>query len=208
MLKQFIRIYDRLMRFLSFLAGGLSALILASLFVVMTMEIVSRYFFRMSYGWVMDYAQFGLIYVVFLAGSILFYNEEHISITIIPDRLPPKVLVVVKLLFNLVTLYFLQLLLRSGYVYAMLGATLYSTSRITLMIYPRMAMPIGTALMMLQVLNNMFKDLEKLFTYSAADWLRLKEEAKTHEEKIIEKTVEELEEMKGDTGDGAIPPLQ
>lgn len=208
MLKQFIRVYDRAMKFLTILAGALSALILASLFVVMTMEIVSRYFFRMSYGWVMDYAQFGLIYVVFLAGSILFYHEEHISITIIPDRLSPKVLIVVKLLFNLVTLYFLHLLFRSGYIYAMLGATLYSTSRITLMIYPRMAVPIGTALMALQVLNNMFKGLEKLFTYSAADWRRLKEEAKTHEEKIFEKTVEELEEIKGETDDAAVPPSQ
>ena len=193
-LRPFVKLYDKAMKILNVVVGAICAFILASVFAVMVLEIISRYFFRMSYGWVMDFAQFALTFVVFLGGSILFYQDDHISVTILPDKLPPKAFTVLKVVFNTITLYFLSLLFRSGYSFAIIGSTTYSTSRLTLMIYPRMAVPIGTVLMALQVLNNTFKALEKLITYSPDQWIEASIARKSAEEKIIEQTEQELEQ--------------
>ena len=195
MFRQTIAAYDRFLGVLNTAVGIVVSLILASSFVVMIMEIISRYFFRMSYGWVIEYARFGLIYVVFLAGSILFYKKEHISITMLPDKLAPRVVEILMLLINIVVIYFLVLVFRSGWIYALMGAGVSSTSRITTLIVPRMAVPIGVVLMILQVFNNIFIGVDKLITYTPEKWAELKEEAKGHKEKIVEQTVEELEEI-------------
>lgn len=193
-LRSFVKLYDKAMGILNVVVGAICALILASVFAVVVLEVISRYFFRMSFGWVMDFAQFGLIFVVFLGGSILFHQDDHISVTILPDKLSPKALTVLKTIFNFITLYFLSLLFRSGYSFAIIGSTTYSTSRLTLMIYPRMAVPVGTVLMALQVLNNTFKGLEKLLTYSPDQWIDESYAKKSVEDKIIEKTEVELKE--------------
>jgi TRAP-type C4-dicarboxylate transport system permease small subunit len=195
MIKQALTLYSSVMSVINTVVGIVAALILATSFGVMVMEVISRYFLRLSYGWVLEYARYGLIYVVFLAGSILFYKGEHISITMLSDKLPPKVVEILLLLINVVVIYFLTLVLRSGWVYAQMGAGVPSTSRMTTLIVPRMAVPIGAVLMILQVLNNMFLGIEKLLTYTPEKWQELKEEKKTHEEKVIEETVEELEEI-------------
>ena len=202
MLREIVHRYGDMMKILNAVVGVVSAIILASLFAVMTTEIVSRYFFRMSYGWVMDYARFGFIYVAFFAGSILIHQDSHISITYVPDKIAPKAGVILKVLLSIVTLYFLSLVFRSGYVFAIQGATMYSTSRLTLLIYPRMAIPIGAVLMGLQVLNNTFKGLEKLFTYSAEDWQKLKDDTTPHKVEVIKEEIgKRIGKHEGESGD-------
>lgn len=189
MIWQVVKTYRDAMRVINFVVGVICSLILAAIFVSIVVEIGSRNIYQISFSWVLEFAKFGLIYVVMLGGSILFYHNEHITITILPDLLTPRAATVLKLVFDVICLYFLYLVFRSGYAYALVGRGVTSGSGFVELLYPRLALPIGSALMALQVLKNAMVGAEKLLTISSTQWQQLKEESQSKKDKLVERHV-------------------
>lgn len=164
MLRRISNAYNRVMTIVYHGAAAVSVAILASIFLVMTTEVLSRYFLRISLAWVVDFAQFGLVWVVFIGGSCLVYLEKHIAVDFFHKHIPERMLLLMKILFDLVLLYLMYVLIVYGYQNAEMARGRISASHLTDVFYPRLGVPIGSALMALQVVNNLLKRLCLLVT--------------------------------------------
>ncbi len=90
MIKRFIktasRLTDRVMEGFAWLAG---ALMMFSLITV-CIDVVMRYFFNRPIGWVLQFSEYILLYIPFLAAAYVFREESHIRIDILICRLSDK----------------------------------------------------------------------------------------------------------------------
>ena len=159
MLRRISTAYNKAMTVLYHVAGAFSIAMLASMFVVMTTEVLSRLFIRISLAWVVDFAQFGLAWVVFVGGSCLIYLEKHIAVDFLHKHVPPRLLTVIKVVFDFAILYLLYVLIVYGYQNALMARGRIAASGLIDLYYPRLSVPIGSALMALQVINNILKRL-------------------------------------------------
>jgi C4-dicarboxylate transporter DctQ subunit len=89
------RLLDRLMAGFAWLAG----LLLAFALITVCMDVVLRYFFNRPTGWVLQFSEYILLYIPFLAAAFVLREEGHIRIDILLNRFNRKN----QLLLNLVT---------------------------------------------------------------------------------------------------------
>lgn len=170
MLNKFSAAYDAAMGRMNKVVGAVCVAILAAIFFMMTLEILSRSMFQVSYAWVIELSRFGLVFIIFFGGSMLFYESGHIAVTLFHDRISPKALEIVKTAFDVLALYFMFMYLVNSIDFAMAGLHTPSITRMMNMVYPRMAIPIGFVLMGLQVLNNLLKRLIKFKDFTPEQW--------------------------------------
>lgn len=161
MLKQVSHRLDAVMKKVNVVVGVICVVILASIFTMMTLEVLSRSMFQVSFTWIMELSRFGLVVIIFLGGSIVFHLEEHISVTIFHKLFSPKQVLILKSLFDLLMLCFLATYWWYSIDYTLAGIQTPSVSRMMYMVYPRSAIPIGFLLMWLQVFNNLLKRMVK-----------------------------------------------
>jgi TRAP-type C4-dicarboxylate transport system permease small subunit len=170
MLKNFSVAYDAAMKKLNKVVGAISVTILSAIFLMMSVEILSRSMLQVSYAWSMELSRFGLVFVIFFGGSMLFHESGHIAVTLFHNLMSPKVLEITKSIFDIIVLYVLIMYALYSYEFALAGMHSPSVTRMMTMIYPRMAIPIGFLLMFLQVFNNLLKRFVKFQEYTQEQW--------------------------------------
>ena len=187
MLKDFSKAYDAAMTVLNKVVGGITITILTAIFFMMMLEVLSRSVFQASFGWTMELSRFGLVFIIFFGGSMLFHESGHISVTLFHGNLSPKALEILKTVFDLVILYFLATYAWYSVDFAIQGMYTPSVTRMMVMLYPRLSIPIGFLLMVLQVLNNLIKRFVKFKYYTPAQWAA---ETTTGKETVVKEVVE------------------
>lgn len=88
---------DKVMSGLAWLAGWLMMLAL----LMVCLDVVLRYFFNSPIGGVLQFSEYVLLYIPFLAAAYVLKDERHIKIDIILNRLSPKVQVAVNLITSI-----------------------------------------------------------------------------------------------------------
>ncbi len=84
---QFIlRLIDRLSSFV----GTAVSVLLPALTLVLTFEVVARYFFERPTIWAFDMAIFMFGYLGLLAGAYVMKEKEHITVDLIYGRFSPR----------------------------------------------------------------------------------------------------------------------
>ena len=79
-----IRFYDTVV----FVCAVLAALLILFIMVSVSIDIVGRYFFNSPVGWVLDYAQYSLLYIPFLGMAWLVGRKGgHVRIDLLHDAL-------------------------------------------------------------------------------------------------------------------------
>jgi len=78
---------DRVMSGLAWLAGWLMMFAL----LMVCVDVVMRYFFNSPIGGVLQFSEYVLLYIPFLAAAHVLKDDGHIKIDIILNRLSPKV---------------------------------------------------------------------------------------------------------------------
>jgi len=79
-------IFDYITKSLTWLA---CALILFATLIV-SIDVVMRYFFNHPIGWSLEICEYILLYIVFLGAAWILKEEGHIKIGLVVDRLSPK----------------------------------------------------------------------------------------------------------------------
>ena len=82
----FSRWFNRVLIAFTFAAG----LVLVFMWVTVNFEIIMRYFLGQSTMWVVDFAEYAIIYITFLATAWVLAREGHVKIELLVDRLPPR----------------------------------------------------------------------------------------------------------------------
>ncbi|MBC8459489.1 MAG: TRAP transporter small permease [Deltaproteobacteria bacterium] len=80
------RILDRVMEGFVWLAG----LLMMFSLITVCIDVVMRYFFNNPIGWVLQFSEYILLYIPFLAAAFVLREESHIKIDIVLNRLNQK----------------------------------------------------------------------------------------------------------------------
>jgi len=121
--------------------------------VLTFMNVVSRYVFGSSFGWVEEVCRFLIIWLTFGGSAYAFRMGAHIGIEALVQKLPPKGQLIAAILNNIATIIFFILL---GYfggqhtIQQYMNHQLAPVTRISIA-FPYSAIPIGSALVILRL---------------------------------------------------------
>jgi len=156
---QFIlRLIDRLSSFV----GTAVSVLLPALTLVLTFEVVARYFFERPTIWAFDMAIFMFGYLGLLAGAYVLKEKEHINVDLIYGRFSPRGKAVLDVITGLLFFFFMTLVVAYGWK-AAYSALSFGDHRPTEWGPPlghfKLMIPLGALLLLLQGLANWIRNL-------------------------------------------------
>ena len=104
------RILDRLMEGFAWLAG----LLMMFSLIAVCIDVVMRYFFNRPTGWVLQFSEYILLYIPFLAAAFVLREESHIRIDIVLNRLTRKTQSLISMITSLLSCLVLAILTYYG----------------------------------------------------------------------------------------------
>ena len=87
---------------------------LALLSIIISLEVFSRYFFRLPLPWSTDFNRFFFVYLIFLGAVAGVREKAHLNIDIIIERFPKKIRAVWEIIINVLIILFLIALMLGG----------------------------------------------------------------------------------------------
>lgn len=89
--------------------------LLASASVILFANVVARYVFNWSVPWAEELVRYGIIWMVFIGGSVAARKGIHIGIDILATFSPPKIRTVLHLMINAISLLFCLFITVAGF---------------------------------------------------------------------------------------------
>ena len=81
---------SRTSHWLNRIAEVLCSVILLTMTLVVTLQVVCRYFLGASLVWSEELSRYGLVWITFLGGSIALKKRAHMALEALVDKLSPK----------------------------------------------------------------------------------------------------------------------
>lgn len=120
--------------------------------------VVFRYVIRVPLKWSEELARILFVWIVFFGGNIVTRQERHLSLDFLENLFPATVKHILYVLSSILGLVFLSVVL---YVSILMTDQIGRISNLAVipisMSYPYMALPIGSFLMMVQIINNLMR---------------------------------------------------
>lgn len=79
----------------------LAVAILVALVASVSFEVVMRYFLNRPTRWVVEFSEYALLYLAFLAGAWVLREEGHVKVDMLVEILPPRIRAIVLLVTSL-----------------------------------------------------------------------------------------------------------
>ncbi|WP_308588960.1 TRAP transporter small permease [uncultured Oscillibacter sp.] len=156
-MKTILKWYDRLMRMMvSVMLAGFASLCFA--------DVVLRYFFQSSLTWSGELCRILFMGCSFLASGLCVIDHRHVSIDVLTQFLPKKVMRYWSLAVNAVCIFFCVCLIRGGMLYCEANASLYSSSMRWLpMAAVYTLIPISGVMMIINFIRVMYRDFTQRY---------------------------------------------
>jgi TRAP-type C4-dicarboxylate transport system permease small subunit len=129
---------------------------------VVFLQVLFRYVLQQPLFWSEELPRYLLIWMSFLAAALAQKSETHINITLALTPLSPRLQRGVHILTNLVILGFLGVLVYSGSLVTSITVHHRSTALQIPMAVVYVALPVGSALMILYLVLQIVRDLRNL----------------------------------------------
>lgn len=121
------------------------------IFLVMVLQVFSRYVFNFPFAWTEEVARCLFIWIIFIGASQCMRWREHIAITLLVDRFPKWARIVASLVISALIAAFLVVVMVVGTQLALKVAKLPSTALGWSMALVYAPVPIGAALMLVRL---------------------------------------------------------
>ena len=137
---------------------GLSLAVLVFLTFV---QVVGRYVFGQSYGWIEELSIVILCWAAWATACLLLRDNRHLMVNVMVDRLPEKYRRLVRLLMGIVVFFFLLIV-----IYASKG-TIEAMAGITFISFPLpinikfFSVPVGAALLAYYLIRGLFSEFRE-----------------------------------------------
>jgi TRAP-type C4-dicarboxylate transport system permease small subunit len=149
---------SRIDRVVALLVG----VIVLTMFGSLIMQVVCRYFFDAPLSWPEELTMFLMAWMSFLGASVALRGWGHIGVDFFLDKFRGRTKICLQLLIRCIVLSFTLFLLVEGCVFVAKSAHIVSDGMRISMIYPRLSMPVGGALMTLHTMTFILGDLLRL----------------------------------------------
>lgn len=128
-----------------------------AMFVLVFMNIISRYFFGYSFNWAEELARYLMVWTAFLGAGLGMREGRHVAIEVLHDFLPKKIRRYFRAFVGLVIIAFMGILAYLGYEYAINSLAQASPVLRWPIGLVYMAIPIGAVLFVLHF-TTVFRD--------------------------------------------------
>ncbi|WP_027188700.1 TRAP transporter small permease [Desulfovibrio cuneatus] len=165
MLNSAYKEFDKIGAIIDHYASILLGIIVLVMFGSLLLQVISRYFFNSPLSWPEEVTMFLMAWMSFIGASVALRSWGHIGVDFFLQKCSGKKRIFLLLLIRLVALTFTLFLLVEGSLFVMGSAGIVSDGMRIPMVYPRLSMPIGGAIMTLHIITFILGDLHNLQTY-------------------------------------------
>ncbi|MCX5820534.1 MAG: TRAP transporter small permease [Deltaproteobacteria bacterium] len=110
-------------------------------------QVASRYIFNRPTSWSEELARYLFVWVTFLGSAVVIRKRRHVDVSVLTDKLPPRVAWVVYIIADAAMLFLLGTLTWAGVGMATVANRQLSAAMDLPMSLAYAAMPVGTGLM-------------------------------------------------------------
>lgn len=138
------------------------AILLAVMTGVIFLLVITRNFLEFSYPWSEEITRFMLIWLVFLAAAALVYRQDHISLDLLPNALPPKLRALMLALINSLIFLVVAVLTQQSWNLLESRSGTRSPALDLSLGWVYLAIPVGAALMLIFSAHRVWANLRVL----------------------------------------------
>jgi TRAP-type mannitol/chloroaromatic compound transport system permease small subunit len=152
---------------ISLWSGRIVCVVTLIIMAVLLREVIGRYFFNAPTSWANEINQYLLCVLTLLGGAYCFMTNSHIRVDIFWLRYTPRTQALVELLTAIFPIIFLVVVFWAGIgeTWSALAENKRSASLLAMPLWPSMlAVPVGTGLMLLQLLVRLIRDVLQLIS--------------------------------------------
>jgi TRAP-type mannitol/chloroaromatic compound transport system permease small subunit len=168
LLKGYIRFVDKL----SEVIGRSAGVLLPVMVLVLSYEVVARYFFKRPTIWAYDMAIFMFGYCGLLVGGYVLREREHVNVDILYNRFSPRGKAIANSLSGILFIYLMVLIVVFTLDYGLKSFEIREATATEWgppVWHFKLMLPIGAFLLFLQGLANWIRDLYHAFTGKEMD---------------------------------------
>jgi len=143
------------------IARVLAMLAVAIIIVYVTYSVIARWVFNASVRNVIEISAYMFVALSALALPYVFVSKSHVRIRFLFDRLPEKIRPAINIIGNILTGFYLLVMIISGMKLAIDSFKLNAEAATPLgtpLWIPELLLPVGFALFLFQLITNGFKD--------------------------------------------------
>lgn len=141
-------------------------IIMAVMVSTILMQVFFRYVLNAAMPWPEELTIFLLSWMSFIGAGIALKGWQHIGITLFANMLPKKIQQYLSILVKITVLFFAGFLTYTGILLVQQSAHMVSDALRISMIWPRMSLPIGGAIMVIHMVSALYNETSHLFKTS------------------------------------------
>ncbi len=184
------RIFTPIGKTIGFINQSIAAFGIAAGVALAFYNVIARYVFNSSLTWASELTIYFFLWSTFFGAAYCFKVDAHISVSVLLDKVPPKVAKALMLFSHLVTLVFLSAVSYYGYQYLVAFSDEMSIDLEIPMWIPESVIPVAFAFAAYRVAEKIVFILrtpaEKVRTQSEAEMILAEMEASAPEELLRE----------------------
>lgn len=138
-----------------------AALLMIVVTVLNLTQVGGRYFFNFGFSWTEEVMRYSMIWLMMLGSVSCIYRVEHMGIEVLEGMVRPSRVRFVKSALYSVAAIFCVIILIYGTPLALRNAAQTAPASEIPMIIPYAALPIGSALMLIQIALSWFSGFER-----------------------------------------------
>ncbi len=184
------RIFTPIGKTIGFINQSIAAFGIAAGVALAFVNVIARYVFNSSLTWASELTIYFFLWSTFFGAAYCFKVDAHISVSVLLDKVPPKVAKALMLLSHLITFVFLAAVSYYGYQYLVAFSDEMSIDLEIPMWIPESVIPVAFAFAAYRVAEKIVFILrtpaEKVRTQSEAEMILAEMEASAPEELLRE----------------------
>jgi TRAP-type C4-dicarboxylate transport system permease small subunit len=131
----------------------------AAMSVIVMLQIIFRFVIFVPLPWSEELARYLMIWTGMVGSFVALREGRHIGVTMVVDRLPPRAATCVSIFVQAATILFLAVVAQQGLALTLVNLNQLSPAMRIPMFYPYLAVPLGAALMIVELAAGILQTL-------------------------------------------------
>ena len=164
-MEKFLIIYEHILQVLTKLVGVIAGVLVLYCAFSLVWEVIARGLLNSPTEWVMEISTYCVLIAGFLGMGVAYAGKKHIHVDIFVSKMSPKTLTYVEVLTSLIGIFYSFIFMIYSWDMAMLSLEMNNCAPTTLgtpLWIPQLSMPIGFAVLCLQIIRTLLEDIIKI----------------------------------------------
>ena len=164
-MEKFLIIYEHILQVLTKLVGVIAGVLVLYCAFSIVWEVIARGLLNSPTEWVMEISTYCVLIAGFLGMGVAYAGKKHIHVDIFVSKMSPKTLTYVEVLTSLIGIFYSFIFMIYSWDMAMLSLEMNNCAPTTLgtpLWIPQLSMPIGFAVLCLQIIRTLLEDIIKI----------------------------------------------